>query len=200
MILHSWLRACACLALMATVSTSLGGEKYGPVRSSDLGLEFRAPAGWIVRHLTENGESVVAITRELLDGFPRYHVGFSATSVNVERRGRKIGSLTMARALCGLAQKRGTATSECLESQVDGVTRVEWRVFYPPESPGGTATVGWAACLADEARDSLVRILFEAPESEWVEVESVAAELMKNVRRMRSIAEAASNKTMEPTR
>ena len=70
MILDSWLQACAYLVLMTTASTSLGGEEYGPVRSSDLGLEFRAPAGWLVRHLSENGESVVAITSRRLSSLP----------------------------------------------------------------------------------------------------------------------------------
>jgi hypothetical protein len=178
-----------CLSLMAAASSSHGADEYQLVRSPALALELRAPPGWIVRHLTENEEAVVAVTRELLDGFPRYRVGFSATSVNRERRRQSVRPLAMARALCGSAQERGIATSECLESQMDGVSRVEWRVFYPPEVRERTGTVAWVVCLADEAGDSLVRLIFEAPQPEWAEVESVAADLMAKVRRIRTEAD-----------
>lgn len=68
-------------------------------------------------------------------------------------------------------------------SQSDGFTRVEWKVLYPAAFNQTTGTVGWVVCLADEAQNRLVRLVFESPENEWAAVESVGAELMTSVRR-----------------
>jgi hypothetical protein len=183
---HFGLQACICLGLLVATSTALGADERPLVQSPALGLEFRGPPGWIVRHLTEGDESVVAITRELLDGFPRYRAGFSARTLNGERRRRGVSPLTMARASCKSAQQRGIATTECLESRVGTLKRVEWQVIYPPGSGDRTVTIAWVVCLADEFGDSLVRLVLEAPEPEWAEVKSVAGELMTTVRRIRA--------------
>jgi hypothetical protein len=191
---HCGLQACVCLGLMLAASTTLGADERPLVQSPALGLEFRAPPGWIVRHLTERDESAVTITRELLDGFPRYHAGFSARTVNAERRRRGLTPLTMARMLCKNARLRGIATTECLETHVGTLKRVEWQFIYPPDSSQPTVTMGWAVCLADEFGDSLVRLVLEAPEPEWVEVKGVAGELMTTVRRIRPGAETSADK------
>jgi hypothetical protein len=117
-------RFCVFAVLVATANC-FAADQSQSVTSAELGLQFRAPPGWIVRHLTsDDGEPNVAITRELLDGFPRYRVGFSAASVNVQRSGdRAVGR---ARGLCAQAQQRRIATTKCLVSQSDEAPQNEW--------------------------------------------------------------------------
>lgn len=179
----SCLAATALVALFAAPSLAAGADTT-LVRSADLQLEFRAPSGWIVRHLADGDEHIVAITRELLQGFPRYHVGFTATSVNGARRKAKRTPSSMARGLCAMAQKRDSTGTRCLESEWNGFLRVEWSANFAPVSGATEGTRAWIVCLADDGSDVLLRAMFEAPQSEWAGLEGTAKALIGSVRRL----------------
>src|SRR5687768_7995376 len=69
---------------------------FKSVADQNLGLRLLAPEGWIVRRLPA-AETTIAITRELRDDFPKYLVGFRASTVNVDRRQKHLSPSRMAR-------------------------------------------------------------------------------------------------------
>ena len=152
------------------------------VRSNELGLEIWAPKGWIVRSFVDDGEPNVAVTRELRDDFPRYAVGFNAAAVNSLRKQAGDSPLTMARWMCQHAHNKGVATTPCRESTLDKYRRIEWAVRYPTEAPATEPTISSIMFLADDAGDNLVRLIFEAPESEWPQFEDTAHQMMSTIR------------------
>jgi hypothetical protein len=151
------------------------------IRSESLEFEVWAPKSWIVRHFNNEGEDTLAITRELNDGFPRYLVGFSAATSNILRRQANESPISMARWLCGLAQKRATAVTSCSESQFGRYRRVEWQVRNPAEDPSPEPTMAWVVMLADDQRDLLIRVIFEAPESQWPAVERIGQQMISTL-------------------
>jgi hypothetical protein len=193
--MRSHLLATTCLVTMAVLTTAdcwavekTPAEKRPVVvRSPELQLEFRAPAGWAVRRATEEGEHVLTISRELRNATPRYDVGLAAKSLNSARRKMGFGAVAMARELCAMARTRGVAITECRESHQDGFLQVEWRVLYPPTPNSDDGTVAWIKCLADDAADVLVRLTFESPQADWESAEKAAEELMNGVRRIRPL-------------
>jgi hypothetical protein len=181
-------KACFAATAILTAAICLAGDKAPVlVRSPELQLEFQAPANWIVRHSTEEGEKLVTISRELRNTTPRYDVGLAAKSLNSARRKMGFGAVAMARELCSMARNRGVAITECRESHRDGFVQVEWRVLYPPTPDATDGTVAWIKCLADDEADVLVRLTFESPQSDWESAEKAAEELMNGVRRLRTL-------------
>ena len=186
--LHLLIRACFAAAAASIPAAGLAADKAPVVvRSPELQLEFRAPAAWIVKHSTEEGEKLVTISRELRNATPRYDVGLSAKSLNSARRKMGFGAVAMARELCAMARTQGVAITECRESHVDGFLQVEWRVLYPPRPDSADGTVAWIKCLADDAADVLIRLTFESPQADWGSAEKAAEELMNGVRRLRPL-------------
>lgn len=183
---HAVAKACLVATALLGAAACLAAAEKAPVvvRSPELQLEFRAPADWLVRHSTEEGERLVTISRELRNSTPRYDVGLSAKSLNSARRKMGFGAVAMARELCAMARTRGVAITECRESHVEGFLQVEWRVLYPPTPDSADGTVAWIKCLADDATDVLVRLTFESPQSDWESTEKAAEELMNGVRRL----------------
>ncbi|MGH8188322.1 MAG: hypothetical protein ACREUC_17320 [Steroidobacteraceae bacterium] len=179
---------CFVAATILGAAACLAAEKRPVVvRSPELQLEFRAPADWIVRHSTEEGEKLVTISRELRKTTPRYDVGLSAKSLNNARRKMGFGAVAMARELCAMARTRGVAITECRESHAEGFLQVEWRVLYPPTPDSADGTVAWIKCLADDESDVLVRLTFESLQADWESTEKAAQELMNGVRRLRQL-------------
>lgn len=174
-------------AALSAVICLAGEQEPVVVRSPELQLEFRAPAGWAVRRATEEGENVVTISRELRPTTPRYDVGLAAKSLNGARRRMGFGAVAMARELCAMARTRGVAITECRESYRDGFLQVEWRVLYPPTPDAADGTVAWIRCLADDEADVLVRLTFESPQSDWESAEKAADGLMNGIRRLRPL-------------
>jgi hypothetical protein len=183
--LHALAKVCFGATAVLSAAICLAGEKAPVVvRSPELQLEFRPPAGWAVRRATEEGESVVTISRELRPTTPRYDVGLAAKSLNSARRKMGFGAVAMARELCSMARTRGVAITECRESYRDGFLQVEWRVLYPPTPESEDGTVAWIRCLADDDDDILVRLTFESPQSAWESTATAAEELMNGIRRL----------------
>jgi hypothetical protein len=176
----------AAVLLLAGALASCSSEQKGPpaVQSKEMGLTFSSPPDWIVRQLDNEGEHYVAITRELLEGFPRFRVGFTAITVNVARRGHKVKATVMARDLCQMAAQRGAAFTECSESSFEGFTVVEWKANEGVDQKDTEPSVTWVKCLADDAADTLIRIVFEAPRSEWAAQEKTAKAMMNGVHRL----------------
>jgi hypothetical protein len=160
------------LALVGAAFGASADDGFTDVPSPELRLQLSAPDGWIVRRLTENGEHRVAITRELLEGFPRFHVGLTVSSADVMRRERHTSASTMARGVCQVQQKNGTATTPCRETVLNGLLRVDWQARFPPETGAGEGSVAWLSYLADDNADTLVTFNFETPESEWSALQS----------------------------
>ena len=152
------------------------------VRAEELQLEIWAPKGWIVRSFIEDGERHFAISRGLQDAFPRYLVGFNAAEVNILRKKAPESPLGMARWLCQRAQDRGIATAPCRETTFHKFQRIEWQVRYPVEAPSLEPTIALVVCLADDKGDNLMRLIFEAPESEWPAVQRIAQQMMSTIK------------------
>lgn len=174
------------VVLTLLVGVSFGCEASPPdggfVTSNELALQIWAPEGWIVRSFIEDDEQNFAITRELRDDFPRYAVGFNAAEVNRLRKKAQTSPLSMARGLCQRAHDRGIATTPCREAAFGKFQKVEWQVRYPAEAPATEPTIASFLFLADDAGDNLIRVIFEAPESEWTNLESISRRMMSTIR------------------
>jgi hypothetical protein len=168
--------------MLAAISCGAALPDGALVQSEALDLEVWAPSSWIVRHFNYEGEDALAITRELNDGFPRYLVGFSAATSNILRRQAKESPLSMARWLCDLAQERATAMTSCKESPFGIYQRVEWQVRNPAEERLPEPVIARIVMLADDQHDVLVRVIFEAPESQWPTVEHIGQKMISTLR------------------
>jgi hypothetical protein len=176
--LRAFRAAMVAVLFTASAPAIVVAEDFTDVQSVALKLILRAPVGWIVRHLEDGEEHSVVISRELLDGFPRFHAALSVRSANVVRRNTNVSPTSMARGLCAMAQRDGGATTRCRESMSGRFVRVEWNATYPAQTGGVGASIAWVAYLADDDADELVSLLFEAPQSEWDALEPIARELM----------------------
>jgi len=152
---------------------------HSSVQSAELGLRVLAPTGWIVRHTSQGGDHGLTISRELSDGFPRYRVGFKASTVNALRRAKEVPASTMARDLCAMRFSAADSVSDCSTSYFEGFLRVEWRASIAATDEDPQDSVAWIAYLADDSRDTLIYMIFVSPSSEW-EQQYPAAELLMN--------------------
>jgi hypothetical protein len=152
------------------------------VEDATLNIQAYVPPGWIVRQIEEDGEHRMVISRELLEGFPRFRMGLTVRSVNTLRRQAKAAPSEMALGLCELNQKNGSAITPCHTSSSGQDLVVEWKVLFPGEG-ADTPAVAWKKILANDTADTLLWATFQYPQAEATQGESVAARVMPSVQR-----------------
>ena len=136
-------------------------------------IQVPAPDGWIVREGEVDGDQVFAITRELVDSFPRYLVGIQLRTLNTNRRSAGEMPAAWAVSLCEMGRGRGTVVGPCKRSTSHGMIQIVASHVYPAVGPANEDGRGRVMYLADERNDELYTLIFEAPDSEWEAVRAI---------------------------